>query len=438
MGKPIGLATTRLGALPMPLPDLIEIQPLLQPVRAAVKVPGSKSITNRALVLAALSEGMTTLTGALWSEDTQVMVQCLQTLGFTIHVQLDPEEHSNRTIQVHGLGGHFPPSNRQEPFDLFVGNAGTAARFLSAMLCLGQGTYRLHGVPRMHERPQAPLFEALRELGYRIDSPNNKLPATIHGSGPRSNSCRVSTIESSQFASALLLCALIGGWKVEILGFNREESPYITMTSSLIKSFPIGGGEFQIEPDASSGSYFWGAGHLLHPPSNITVQKWPDSGWQIDADLPNYLPLPSSLSRADQLGDAIMTAIVLGPFAEHPTTFTNLGRLRVQECERVQALRTELAKCGAKIQEIGDTLIIHPSPLHGATIETYHDHRMAMCFGMLGLKVPGIKIQNPSCVKKTFPDFFAKLAVSPPQGLGATLLNGATGQTLSTAELIAD
>ncbi len=421
----------------MPLPPLIEIQPLLQPVHAAVRVPGSKSITNRALVLAALSTGVTTLTGALWSEDTQIMVHCLQTLGFNVRVELDPHEFSNRTIHIHGLGGQIPPSNPEKPFDLFVGNAGTAARFLTAMLCLGEGQYRLHGVPRMHERPQAPLFEALRELGYRIDSPNNQLPATIHGHGPRTNSCKVSTVESSQFASALLLCAPFGGWTIEILGFNPEESPYITMTSSLVASFPTKGGCFQIEPDASSGSYFWGASHLLSSSKTITVQHWPVSRWQIDADLPNYLPLPPSLSRADQLGDAIMTAIALGPFAHHPTTFTNLGRLRVQECERVQALRTELTKCGADIREIGDTLEIFPSSLHGATIETYNDHRMAMCFGMLGLKVPGLKIQNPSCVKKTFPDYFAKLAASPPQGLGATIHNAATGQVLASHDLIA-
>ena len=248
----------------MSLPDLIEIVPLTQPVRAEITVPGSKSITNRALVLAALAEGETTLLGALWSEDTQVMVECLQELGFMVNVAPDPNETCNRTITVYGLAGKVPRGGTvEQPLELFVGNAGTAARFLAAMVCLGEGVYRLHGVPRMHERPQAALFTALRGLGYRIDSPNDKLPALIHGAGPKPGAkCSVSIEESSQFASALLLGAKIGGWKIEVVGENAEESPYVVMTSELLKVFPHNGGKFQIEPDASSGSYFWAAGAI--------------------------------------------------------------------------------------------------------------------------------------------------------------------------------
>src|SRR5580765_6406354 len=166
----------------MPLPDLIEIVPLDQPVRAEITVPGSKSITNRALILAALAEGETILQGALWSEDTQVMVECLQELGFMINVTPDPQETCNRTITVYGMGGKVPRGGTiEQPMELFVGNAGTAARFLAAMVCRGEGACRLHGVPRMHERPQAALFAALRELGYRTDSSNEKFPALIHG-----------------------------------------------------------------------------------------------------------------------------------------------------------------------------------------------------------------------------------------------------------------
>jgi len=227
-------------------------------------VPGSKSITNRALVLAALADGETALQGALWSEDTQVMVECLQELGFMVNVEPDPNETCNRTITVYGLGGKVPRGGTvEQPLELFVGNAGTAARFLAAMVCLGEGVYRLHGVLRMHERPQAALFVALRQLGYRIDSANEKLPALIHGAGPKPGAkCTVSIEESSQFASALLLGAKIGGWEISITGENAEESPYVAMTSELVKSFPFRGGKFQIEPDASSGSFFWGAGWL--------------------------------------------------------------------------------------------------------------------------------------------------------------------------------
>lgn len=427
----------------MPLPDLIAIEPLAGPVRAEVTVPGSKSVTNRAMVLAALASGTTTLRGALWSEDTQLMAQALRRLGFAVEVAPDPDESSNRTIVVEGRGGSVPPGGSvAQPLDLDVGNAGTAARFLAALVCLGAGVYRLDGSARMHERPQAGLFDALRELGYRIDAPNDRLPARIHGGGMRPGSCRVRIDQSSQFASALLLSARAGGWTVQVEGESAEEAPYVRMTRELVGLFPPRGGECAIEADASSGSYFWAVnalGEEQHTQSHrVRVARWPASGWQIDERFPHCIPLPPRLSRQSDLGDSIMTAIVLGPLAAHPTAFTHLGRLRVQECERVRALRTELERCGAAIEEEGDTLRILPSGLHGAAIETYGDHRMAMCFGILGLKVPGIRIKNPACVKKTFPDFFRKLAALPPGGLGAAVRDARTGHVLSPGELMAE
>jgi 3-phosphoshikimate 1-carboxyvinyltransferase len=397
-----------------------------------------------------------------------------------------------------------------------VGNAGTAARFLAAFLCLGRGVYRLSGVPRMHERPQAALFQALRELGYRVESEgkNDKLPVRIYGDGAErgslsrstseaqkgvadfkdlpagdaaaghgpalrpQRSCQVSIAESSQFASALLLSAGAGGWQVEVVGENADESPYVTMTQRLLEVFPRCGGFFQIVPDASSGSYFLGAGWLLSKfdlihgvqqgarpvsirLSEINVPLWPVDRWQIDSafieltklnyppghspinvnDIEQFVEFPLRISRSKDLGDSIMTQIVLAPLlrsGSKPTVFLDLGRLRVQECERVVALRTELTKCGAKVIEEGDTLTVHPSALHGAEIETYNDHRMAMCFAVLGLKVSGIKIRDPACVKKTFPNFFQKLAAPPPHGLGATILDGHTGRKLDLKDLFAD
>ncbi len=180
----------------MALPDLIEIVPLEKPVRAEITVPGSKSITNRALILAALADGEVTLQGALWSEDTEIMFDCLQKLGFQVRQENDPAELCNRTLTVVGQGGRVPPGGTEtQPLDLFVGNAGTAARFLAPFLCLGSGVYRLHGVARMHERPQAALFSALRELGYRVESENgnDKLPVKIWGkaeSGKRKQAAR--------------------------------------------------------------------------------------------------------------------------------------------------------------------------------------------------------------------------------------------------------
>jgi len=458
------------------LRDLIEIVPLKEPVRAEITVPGSKSITNRALILAALSEGEVTLTGALWSEDTQIMTEALQKLGFEIRVEQDPDEFCNRMITVKGLGGKIPNAGAgQKPLELFVGNAGTAARFLAAFVCLGEGLYHFSGADRMYERPQSALFKALRQLGYRVETEygNDRLPAFIEGVGPWPGAkCKVSIEKSSQFASALLLCAKAGEWQVKIEGENAEESPYVAMTSKMMEVFPHKGGKFQIEPDASGGSYFWGAGWLtkksdserarnealkqldrklqqgemlqLKPftESKVVVSSWPESHWQIDQDFTVFVgassgSVPAEISRLHDLADSIMTAIVIAPCAGHPVKFADLGRLRVQETERVHALKTELTKCGAKVIEVGDTLTVYPSKLHGAEIETYDDHRMAMCFAVLGLKVPGIKIKNPACVKKTFPNFFQKLATPPPKGLGATILD-ASGRKLAVEELFAD
>jgi 3-phosphoshikimate 1-carboxyvinyltransferase len=438
----------------MALPDLIEIVPLKEPVRAEITVPGSKSITNRALILAALAEGEVTLKGALWSEDTQIMTEALRKLGFEIRVEQDAEEFCNRTIMVKGIGGKVPAGGPpRKPLELYVGNAGTAARFLAAFVCLGEGLYYLKGTDRMAERPQAALFKALRQLGYQIETEfgNDRLPTFIEGSGPSpGGKCKVSIEKSSQFASALLLCAKVGEWRVKVEGENAEESPYVAMTTKMMDVFPHKGGTFQIEPDASSGSYFWAAGVMLNGIIKlesrldlpVEVSQWPDLELQIDAAFPMQMPIagvtsPGSISRTRHLGDSIMTAIVIAPLYDKPIEFTDLGRLRLQETERVKALKTELTKCGAKVEEKGDTLTVYPSPLHGAEIETYDDHRMAMCFAVLGLKVPGIKIKNPACVKKTFPNFFQKFATPPPKGLGATILD-ASGRKLELDELFAE
>jgi 3-phosphoshikimate 1-carboxyvinyltransferase len=430
----------------MPLPDVIEIVPPVQAAPVLVTIPGSKSITNRALILAALADGTTTLHGALWSEDTEIMVEALRTLGFAVRVEPDPAEAGNCTIEVTGLGGRIPNAGTSaQPLKIYVGNAGTAARFLMAMLCLGNGVYSVRGTPRMHERPQSPLFDSLRQLGYRISATNGGLPATLHGEGGAlKGSCTVSIEESSQFASALLLSSRAGGWQVTVRGQDAEESAYVAMTSKLIEVFPPHGGEYQIEPDCSSASYFLAVGALL-PEMRLSVAAWPESDWQIDGRFIEFLRRFKNgqgqpygpVSRQSDLGDAIMTAIVVAPLLPQASSFTDLGRLRVQESERVQALRQELTKCGARVVESGDTLEVIPSELHGAEIETYDDHRIAMCFSTLGLRVPGMRIKDPGCVRKTFPNFYAKLAAPAPNGLGATILDANTRRPLSGDELLA-
>jgi 3-phosphoshikimate 1-carboxyvinyltransferase len=438
------------------LPELIEIVPpaTLAPVR--LSVPGSKSITNRALVLAALADAETVLRGALWSEDTEIMVAALRTLGFEVSVEADNVDDSNRSITIKGLGGNIPNSGTPtQPLDIYVGNAGTVTRFLMAMVCLGGGAYRLHGTPRMHQRPQRALLDAIGQLDYHVHSQDGRLPVTVFGetrSAPRA--CVVSIEESSQFASALLLAATRGGWDVKVVGEDAEESAYVRMTSKLIEAFPNAGGEFYIEPDCSSASYLLAAGALL-PDTKLEIVDWPDSDWQIDARFPGFLTrfqasvgAPGApayaaggypdISRLRDLGDAIMTAIVLAPLLPAPSRFVDLGRLRLQESDRVNALRTELEKCGARVIEDDDTLTVYPSELHSAEIETYDDHRVAMSFSALALKVPGMRIRNPACVGKTFPNFYAKLTTEPPAGLGATIKNAGSGHTLSGPDLLAD
>lgn len=439
----------------MPLPRLVEVVPFseeqldgFKKAKAEIVIPGSKSITNRAIVLAALGDGVVTLKGSLWSEDTEAMTECMHKLGIKVDVAQDPDVESNRTITVHGCGGQVPAGGTEEqPLELFVANAGTAARFLTAMVCLGaSGVYRISGVPRMHERPQQELVRALRALGYRVDTPNDKLPALVHGGGAKPGPVTVSVADSSQFASALLLSARRGGWEVSTPeGSNPDELPYVEMTRRMVELFPHSGGTFQIEPDASSASYFHAVNAMFPDvePVRVMACQPPRSaggtGWQIDAEFPRHAPRAACVdaeaapekksrdsttivSRKTELGDSIMTAIVIAPLATAPFKFTNLGVLRKQECERVQALRDELTKCRGTVAEEGDTLEVTPSTacsLGDATVCTYHDHRMAMCFATLGLKVKGIKIEDPSCVRKTVPSFFQMFAAAPPHGLGA-------------------
>ncbi len=375
------------------LPDILEIQPLTKSPNCTVTVPGSKSITNRAMILAARSKAQCRLRGALWADDTAVMVEALQQLGFRVNVVVDRKEEANRTIEIEGRGGAIPATKA----DLYVGNAGTAARFLTAFVCTGKGEYRLHGDPRMHQRPMGDLFRAL-------GIPGEHLPVTIRADGMAPTRLKVSGEESSQFASALLLV----GHQVD-----TEEHAYVTMTRRMVAEFRP---EYVIEPDLSSASYFVAAEWLCG--GKVEVNGWPKNSLQVDGRFPEFLPelrragSGVRVSRLRDLGDSVMTLVICAVFGEQPLELVEAARLREQECDRLTALATELAKVGVKVEEKPAGLVVHPAKagqLHGAEIETYNDHRMAMCFGVLGLKVPGIRLKNPRCVSKTFPNFFEKL-----------------------------
>ena len=395
----------------MPLPPLLEVVPLAAPVRAEVVVPGSKSLTNRALVLAALGRGATRLRGALWSDDTQVMVEALRQLGFDVQVDPDPAEPANRTIRVAGQGGAIPRAGTPSaPLEIFVGNAGTATRFLTALLCLGHGSYRLSGVPRMHERPQQELVVALRGLGYQVDTSNDRLPLVVHGTGPRPGRIQVSAEQSSQFASALLLAGGVGGWQVEVRGQNADEQPYVEMTRGLMRAFPGRRRRRRVRHRARrfERQLLLGGGVVAGAGGGHGRQR--GDGARLAhvglADRRRVPPLPAAacgdLARAAP-GRQHHDGDRAGPVRRPGDPVRGSGRLRVQECERVAALRTELGKCGARVEETGDTLVVHPGPLHGAEIDTYGDHRMAMCFAMLGLAVPGIRVRDPGAWGRRFP-----------------------------------
>ena len=433
----------------MGLPELIGFRPLTRLPQAQVTVPGSKSITNRALIVAVLRPGKTVLQGALWSEDTRLMVAGLRKLGFDVTVENDPSEASNRTLIIQGRSGRVPSGGTAtDPLELYVGNAGTAARFLLALTAMGQGYYRLSGTERMHERPQGGLIDALRQLGYRILTENDRLPLTVVGAGSRPGTCTVDISESSQFASALLMVGEEAGWNVQLRGGELERSPYIKMTRELVTAMSRQEQEFQIEPDASSGSYFWGVNALgLSDGSasggsgrnGVVVKHWPRSQWQIDAVFPDYLHTLDPISRERDLGDSIMTAIVLAVTGKGPRRFEDLARLRVQECERVHALRAGLGQCGVETVEEGNNLTVYPerNP-RSADLDTWNDHRIAMCFALLGMRFPGIRLRNPACVRKTFPDFFRKLSAAPPQGPGVDVVDAQTGRKLEGEALIAE
>ncbi len=424
----------------MGLPGIVSLKPLERLPRACLSVPGSKSITNRALVAAALQEGEIELQGALWSEDTRCMVQCLSDLGFSLSVREEAGERSNRAIRIQGQGGRIPRAgSASRPLELEVRNAGTVARFLMAMVCLGRGHYRLSGTERMHQRPQAGLVEALRQLGYRIESGQGRLPLRVEGRGPRSASCTVDIGESSQFASALLLSAGAGGWDVRIRGEGSGNAPYVEMTREISRQVARAREAFPIEPDASSGSYFWAANALGLPGSGgVSVARWPRTPWQADAAFPALMEGRAPLSRERDLGDSIMTAIVAAAAGAFPRRFDDLRRLRLQECERVEALADGLSLLGVPVRQRGESLLVVPaSVLRPADIDCRNDHRIAMCFALLALRHPGIRLLGPSCVDKTFPDFFAKLAARPPDGLGAEVRGEPEGRILSGGELLA-
>jgi 3-phosphoshikimate 1-carboxyvinyltransferase len=421
------------------MPDSLEMKPVDGPVRGTIRPPGSKSITNRALVCAALAEGESTLRGALDSEDTRVMIAALGQLGVPVAAA-----DGGRTLRVAGCGGTIPASRAE----LFVANSGTTMRFLTALAALGHGEFRLDGVPRMRERPMGDLVAALKSLGVAVEceGSNECPPILVHAAGLRGGRASIGGAVSSQFLSGLLMAAPYAERPVELdVAGALVSVPYVAMTRRVMESFGgelaaaadyseirvandrrYRGREYAIEPDASAASYFLAAAaitggavtieglsrsslqgdvafaeclaqmgaHVVYGDDSITVEGRPLYG--VDVDL-------------NAISDTVPTLAVAALFATGPTRLRNVAHIRHKETDRIAAMATELRKLGAAVDEFPDGLLVQPGPMRGAQIDTYDDHRMAMSFALAGLVVPGVVIRDPDCTAKTYPGYFADL-----------------------------
>jgi len=416
----------------------LEIQPIQHPLNATVRVPGSKSLTNRALLIAALTDGTTTLANSLFSDDSRYFASALQTLGF--EVSLDPDRAE---MAVKGLGGHIPAKSAE----LFIGNAGTAARFLTAFLALGNGEFVIDGEPRMRERPIGDLTEALRRLGATLEMNNNCPPVRISASGLSGGKTEIAGDISSQYLSALLMIAPYAQSPVEIeVTTELNSKPYVDMTLSIMRDFGVdvqrygyqnfeiprmqyaSHNTYPIESDASAASYFFAAPAICG--GTVRVESISRSSIQGDIAFLDVLEkigcvvnqsgnsitvyCPSSIVGIDidmrDIPDTAQTLVAIAPFASTPTRIRGIASARVKETDRVAATCTELKSLGVKVDEYEDGMTIYPCDnFQPATIKTYNDHRMAMAFSLIGLRVPRITIENPGCVSKTFPNYFEVL-----------------------------
>ncbi|MEZ9059700.1 3-phosphoshikimate 1-carboxyvinyltransferase [Vibrio pelagius] len=420
--------------------ESLTLQPI-QKVSGEVNLPGSKSVSNRALLLAALSTGKTRLTNLLDSDDIRHMLNALTKLGVSYQLSDD-----KTVCEVEGLSGAFAS---QEALELFLGNAGTAMRPLAAALCLGSGEYVLTGEPRMKERPIGHLVTALREAGASVEYLENENypPLKIKGTGLKSGTVSIDGSISSQFLTAFLMAAPLAEGEITIkIEGELVSKPYIDITLHIMKQFgvdvinndyqefviPTGQqyvapGDFLVEGDASSASYFLAAAAIKGGEIKVTgigknsIQgdiQFADALEKMGAEIEwgdDYV-----ISRVGQLKgidmdynhipDAAMTIATTALFAEGTTAIRNVYNWRVKETDRLAAMATELRKVGAEVEEGEDYIIVQPvSDLKHAAIDTYDDHRMAMCFSLVALSDTPVTINDPGCTSKTFPDYFDKL-----------------------------
>ena len=431
------------------MPD-VTLKPVTEPFTATFSPPGSKSLTNRALVLAAMADGTSELSNVLFADDTLVMIECLTRLGFRLDID---REHN--AVRVTGLGGRI----ERDQAELFCGNSGTTIRFLTALCALGKGRFNLDGIPRMRQRPIGDLVALLKNLGVRVEYVMQEgfPPVLVLADGLPGGIGRFGGSQSSQFLSAVLQVAPYARNEVRIdLDGPQTSWPYVAMTMRLMDEFgvtpelvrdrltgeprqiiipngsPYRAASYSIEPDASNASYFLAAA-ALQPGAKVTIEGLGKRSLQGDvgfADVLHHMGAdlvfggdfitvrgPDRLEPVDVdlsgMPDTAQTLAVVALFAEGTTTIRGLHTLRVKETDRIAALATELTKLGADVVVDEDDLSITPprgGTLRPATIDTYDDHRMAMSFALAGTRSEGVTIKDAECVNKTYPRYFEDLA----------------------------
>lgn len=416
-------------------------------VPLTVRVPGSKSITNRALLLATLAEGESTLRGALFSDDSRHFLKCVQELGFETRV--DEEE---KTVSVTGMGGPVP----KKEASLYVGSAGTAARFLTAYLGLSEGVYHMDASEQMRRRPMAPLLRGLESLGCEIDCEEQPgfFPFTLRSHGFLGSEATVNIDNSSQFLSALLIASCLSPEDFTVHVEGSHGMSYIQITRRMMEQFGVhtqqktvetpGGAvhsfhtpagqryhalDYPVEPDVSAACYFYAMCPLLNIP--VRVENVHFDSMQGDVaflrilerlgctaqDLPEGILLspppdghfPGVSVDMGACSDQAITLVAIAPFADSPTTITGIGHIRFQESDRLTAIVTELKKMGVTCEYTDSSVTIFPGLPQPSLVDTYEDHRMAMGFSLIGLRSKGVAIRDPGCCRKTFENYFEVL-----------------------------
>jgi 3-phosphoshikimate 1-carboxyvinyltransferase len=421
------------------------VKPVEKPVEIEVEVPGSKSITNRALLMAAMAEGESVLRGVLFSDDSKYFLQALQDLGFPVEI-----EEKKSCVRIAGQGGRIPKKRAR----VYVGSAGTAARFLTAFLAMGDGVYEVDSSEQMKKRPMKELLQALESLGARISYEEEEytFPMKITGIGAatveQNPQIALNIDRSSQFLSALLMVSPLRfpSLTIQLTG-KRSARSYVEMTEQMMQQFGHSGvvrkeencyevscgayqaQDYRIEPDVSAACYFYAMAAVTGGRAVVRYMRqdslqgdmkfiavleqmgctvaW--TGGQLLLTGPKDGRLHGVTAVFSDFSDQALTMAAIAPYADSPVTIKGIAHIRAQESDRVAVMCSELAKLGITCRETADSVTIYPGALHGAEIETYDDHRAAMAFAITGLRTPNVVICNPSCCKKTFPEFFTVL-----------------------------